>query len=77
MPDVVVRELSAESRHHRRRHAALDDREDVAVRRPVIRRIVGEIRRLLPFLLLDDGNRDAGFDGALRQIPVTDGTRAS
>ena len=64
-PDVLVRNVSIESRHHRRRQSALDDAEDVAIARSVVPLVVGEIRRLLASLLLDDGDRDAGFDALL------------
>ena len=40
--------------HHRRRHAALDDGEDLAVGRAVVPGRVGEIGRLLAALLLND-----------------------
>ena len=51
----------------------LIDGEDLAVARAVIPLVVGEIRWLLAALLLDDRDRHAGLDRALRQVSVTGG----
>ena len=72
-PDILVRNAAIESGHHAWREAALDDVEYVAVARTVIRLIIGEVRWLLAALLLDDRNRHAGFDRALRPVSVAGG----
>src|SRR4051794_16073827 len=71
IPDLPVRNAAIESRHHTRRKPVLDDTEDVGISRTVIPLRVGEIGRLLPVLLLDDRDRDAGFHRALRAVTVT------
>ena len=69
-PDLRVRDPPVESRHHRRRHAPLDHAEDLAVGRAVVPGRVGQIGRLLPALLLDDGNHDTGLDRPLCLVAV-------
>ena len=72
-PDLGVREPAVPPRHHRRRHALLDDGVDLAVGRTVVPLVVGQIGRLFSALLLDDRDDDAGFLGALGPVAVAAG----
>src|ERR1700752_5343558 len=70
-PDLVVGNAAVPPGHHRWRKAPLDDGVDFAVTRHGVPLVVGQIRRLLSTLFLDDRDADAGFHRALRHVAMT------